>query len=43
VNVAILPDPQNQPGQVVGVSSGTSTTLTATFNGQTSTVTLNVQ
>ena len=40
-NVAILPDPQNQPGQVVGVSSGT-TNLTASFNGQTSTVTLKV-
>ncbi len=42
-NVAILPDPQNQPGQVVGVSSGISTPLTATFSGQTATVTLNVQ
>ncbi|MDR3581206.1 MAG: Ig-like domain-containing protein [Oryzomonas sp.] len=42
-NVAILPDPQNQPGRVVGVGSGTSTSLTATFNGQTATVTLNVQ
>ncbi len=41
-NIAILPDPQNQPGQVLGVSSGT-TNLTATFNGQTSTVTLKVQ
>jgi hypothetical protein len=41
-NIAIMPDPQNQPGQVVGVSSGT-TSLTATFNGQTSTVTLKVQ
>jgi VCBS repeat-containing protein len=42
-NVAILPDPQNQPGQVVGVSSGTSTSLTAEFNDQTATVTLKVQ
>ena len=41
-NIAILPDPLNQPGQVVGVSSGT-TDLTATFGGQTSIVTLKVQ
>jgi hypothetical protein len=36
-NIAILADPQNQPGQVVGVSSGTFN-LTATFNGQSQTV-----
>jgi hypothetical protein len=31
-NIALLADPQNQPGQVIGVSSGT-TTLRATFGG----------
>jgi hypothetical protein len=40
-NIAILADSQNQPGQVIGVGSGT-TTLTVSFGGQTSTVTLNV-
>lgn len=41
-NIAVLPDNLNQPGLVVGVSGGT-TNLTASYNGQTSTVTLKVQ
>jgi hypothetical protein len=40
-NIAILADPQNQPGQVVGVSSGTMN-LTATFNGQSQTLPIKV-
>jgi len=40
-NIAVLPDGQNQPGQVVGVGSG-STPLTATFGGLTATVTIKV-
>jgi hypothetical protein len=40
-DIAVLADPQNQPGQVVGVSSGT-TTLTATFNGQSQTLAIKV-
>jgi len=39
--VAILADSQNQPGQVVGVDSG-SATLTASFGGKTQTVTITV-
>jgi hypothetical protein len=40
-NIAVLADSQNQPGQVIGVGSGT-TTLTATFGSQSQTVTLKV-
>ena len=41
-NIAILPDSQHQPGQVIGVGSGT-TSLTATFgNLPQATVTINV-
>lgn len=38
-SVAILADSLNQPGQIVGVDSG-STTLTATFGNQTQTLTV---
>lgn len=41
-DVAILADSQHQPGQVVGVGSGTAT-LTAAFGGRTQTVTLTVR
>jgi hypothetical protein len=40
-NVAILADSQNQPGQVIGVDTG-SATLTATFGGKTESVALRV-
>jgi hypothetical protein len=40
-NIAILADSQNQPGQVIGVGSGT-TTLKATFGNQSQTVTIKV-
>jgi len=40
-NIAILPDSTYQPGQVIGVGSG-STSLTATFGGLTATVTIKV-
>ncbi|MDO9308734.1 MAG: Ig-like domain-containing protein, partial [Deltaproteobacteria bacterium] len=39
--IAILTDSQNQPGQAVGVDSG-SAILTATFGGKTQTVTIKV-
>jgi hypothetical protein len=40
-NVAVLADSTNQPGQVVGVDSGTAT-LTATFGGKTQTTIVTV-
>jgi hypothetical protein len=40
-NVAALADSVNQKGQIVAISSGT-TTLTATFDGKTPTVTITV-
>jgi hypothetical protein len=40
-NIAILADSTNQPGEVVGVDSGTAT-LTAKFGGKTQTMTLTV-
>ncbi len=41
-SVASLADSQNQPGEVVGISAG-STTLTANFGGKTQPVTITVQ
>jgi hypothetical protein len=41
INVAILADSQNQPGQIVAVDSGTAT-LTASFGGKTKTATITV-
>ena len=40
-NVAIMADSLNQPGQIVGVTSGTAT-LTASFGGKTQTATITV-
>lgn len=40
-NVAVMADSVNQPGQIVGVASGTAT-LTASFGGKTQTATITV-